>query len=53
MLVSVHHIRHAPSVRAAAQQRDGRHRGHLHPESGAPQLGRQPPHLFHVLGKLQ
>ena len=53
MLVAVHHLRHAASVRADPHQRDRRHHRHLHPEPRTPQLRSEPAHILHVLSKLQ
>ena len=53
MLVSLHNIRHAASVRTDPKQRDSPSYRHLHTESGASQLRRQPRHLLHVLRQLQ
>ena len=53
VLVSIHHLRHAPGLRTHPQQRDRQGHRHLHPEPRSAQLRRQPRDLLHVLRQLQ
>lgn len=48
MLVALHRVRPAASVRLHPADTDQRRRGHPHSESSATQQCGQPPHLLHL-----